>query len=59
LLHLAHDAILGPNGLVAFGHLAMARLADDDVAVGIAEPEPLISREEVVGMLFNIADIAA
>ncbi len=27
--------------------------------MGIAEPEPLISREEVVGMLFNIADFAA
>jgi hypothetical protein len=31
----------------------------DYFAVGIAEPEPLISREEVVGMLFNIADFAA
>jgi hypothetical protein len=28
-------------------------------AVSIAEPEPLISREEVVAMLFNVADIAA
>ena len=27
--------------------------------MSIAAPEPLISREEVVGMLFNIADIAA
>jgi hypothetical protein len=27
--------------------------------VSIAEPEPLISREEVVGMLFNVAGIAA
>ena len=27
--------------------------------VSVAEPEPLISREEVVAMLFNIADITA
>lgn len=27
--------------------------------MSIAEAEPLISREEVVAMLFNIADIAA
>jgi hypothetical protein len=27
--------------------------------VSVGEPEALISREEVVGMLFNIADIAA
>jgi hypothetical protein len=27
--------------------------------VSIAEPEPLISREEVVATLFNVADIAA
>jgi hypothetical protein len=29
----------------------------DDGAMSVAEPEPLISREEVVAMLFNIADI--
>jgi hypothetical protein len=34
------------------------RLSHDDVAVGVTEPEPLISREEVVAMLFNLADIA-
>ena len=33
--------------------------AEDHVAVGVVEPEPLIAREEVVAMLFNIADIAA
>ena len=27
--------------------------------MSVAEPEPLISREEVVAMLVNIADIAA
>ena len=27
--------------------------------VSLAEPEPLVSREEVVAMLFNIADIAS
>jgi hypothetical protein len=32
----------------------MARLADDYVAVGIAEPEPLISREEVVATMFMV-----
>ena len=42
-----------------FGHLAMESPRRHHVAVSIAEPEPLISREEVVGMLFNIADIAA
>jgi hypothetical protein len=31
----------------------------DDLVVSIAQPEPLISREEVVAMLFNIADIAS
>lgn len=31
----------------------------DDASVSVAEPQPLISREEVVAMLFNIADIAA
>ena len=42
-----------------FGHLATRRPRRHHVAVSIAEPEPLISREEVVGMLFNVADIAA
>lgn len=27
--------------------------------MGVAEPEPLISREEVVATMFNIADITA
>jgi hypothetical protein len=27
--------------------------------VGVAEPEPLISREEVVATMFNVADITA
>ena len=44
---------------VRFGHLAADGLADDHVSVAIAGSEPLISREEVVGMLFNVADIAA
>jgi hypothetical protein len=39
--------------------LRWRRCAVDHVEVGIAESEPLISREEVVGTLFNIADIAA
>ena len=42
-----------------FGHLAMEAARRHHVAESIAEPEPLISREEVVGTLFNIADIAA
>jgi hypothetical protein len=29
----------------------------DDAVVSTPEPEPLISREEVVAILFNIADI--
>jgi len=33
--------------------------APHDAAVSVAEPEPLISREEVVATLFNVADIAA
>lgn len=36
----------------------VTRLADDYFAVGIAEPEALISREEVVATMFLIADIA-
>jgi hypothetical protein len=27
--------------------------------MGVAQPEPLISREEVVATLFNVADVAA
>ena len=27
--------------------------------MSVAAPEPLISREEVVAMLFNVADVAA
>jgi hypothetical protein len=43
---------------VGFGHLAAGTLPGNDVAVEAAQPEPLISREEVVGTLFTIADIA-
>ena len=46
------------NDRVGFGHLAWTCRARDDQAVSIAEPEPLISREEVVATMFMIADIA-
>jgi hypothetical protein len=46
------------NGRVGFGHLAEAARADDDAAMSVAEPEPLISRDEVVATMFMIADIA-
>jgi hypothetical protein len=46
------------KGQVGFGHLAAKRLADDYFVVGIAEPEPLISRQEVIATMFMIADIA-
>jgi hypothetical protein len=45
-------------GHASFGHLAGPMSHSDDEGVSVAEPESLISREEVVAMLFNIADIA-
>jgi hypothetical protein len=46
-------------GAVFSGHLARVNSDGDDLVVSIAQPEPLTSREEVVTMLFNIADIAS
>jgi hypothetical protein len=57
--HLAHGAILGQARQVVSGHLAKFNPERDDLVVSVATPEPPISREEVVAMLFNIADIAS
>jgi hypothetical protein len=56
---LTHGAILGGKDESVSTILRLKALPTTISAVSIAEPEPLISREEVVGMLFNIADIAA
>jgi hypothetical protein len=51
--------MLGGNGQVGAGHLVPVNPSGNDLVVNESESEPLISREEVVAMLFNVADIAA
>jgi len=41
------------------GHLAGPALLREHLDMSVAEPEPLISREECVATMFNVADIAA
>jgi hypothetical protein len=41
------------------GHLADQAPPGDDSTVSVPEPEQLISREEVVGTMFTLADIAS
>jgi hypothetical protein len=40
------------------GHLADATSVREHFGVGLTQPEPLMSREEVVATMFNVSDIA-